>query len=102
MPLFAAGYTGVYVPSRTIFHVNMISYWTVYRYRHNLKACLHVGRGPQTDEVSCGAAPHPSCKRDLMKMRDYMDRLVTHLSGLPHIPGVPHLHVNRPLEVSAS
>ena len=26
-----------------------------------------------------------------------MDRRVTHQSGLPHLPGVPHLHVNRPL-----
>ena len=26
-----------------------------------------------------------------------MDRPVTHLSGLPHLPGVSHLHVNRPL-----
>ena len=25
-----------------------------------------------------------------------MDRRVTHLGGLPHLPGVPHLHVNRP------
>ena len=29
-------------------------------------------------------------------MRDYVDRRVTHQSGLPHLPGVPHLHVNRP------
>ena len=26
-----------------------------------------------------------------------MDRRVTRLSGLPHLPGVHHLHVNRPL-----
>ena len=31
-------------------------------------------------------------------MRDYVDRRVTHQSGLPHLPGVPHLHVNRPLD----
>ena len=24
-----------------------------------------------------------------------MDRQVTHQSGLPHLPGVPHLYVNR-------
>ena len=40
---------------------------------------------------------HLSCKRDKIKMRDYVDRWVTHQSGLPHLPGVPHLHVNRPL-----
>ena len=38
----------------------------------------------------------PSCKRDQIKMRDYVDRRVTHQSGLPHLPGVPHPHVNRP------
>ena len=27
-------------------------------------------------------------------MRDYMDRRVPNLSGLPHLP-VPHLHANR-------
>ena len=89
VPLFAAGCTGVHVPGPSIFHLNMINYWTVYQYRHNLKACLHGRRGPQIDEVSCGGAPHLSCKRDLMKMRYYMDWRVTHLSGLPHIPGVP-------------
>ena len=31
-------------------------------------------------------------------MRDYVDRRVTHQSGLPHLAGVPHLHVNRPLD----
>ena len=27
-------------------------------------------------------------------MRDYMDRRVPNLSGLPHLP-IPHLHANR-------
>ena len=40
--------------------------------------------------------PRLSCKRDQVKMRDYVDRRVTHQSGLPHLPGVPHLHVNKP------
>ena len=48
-------------------------------------------------EVTCGGSPHLSCKRDEIKMRDYIDRRVTHLSGIPHLPGVSHLHVNRPL-----
>ena len=26
-----------------------------------------------------------------------MDRRVTNQSGLPHLPGVPQLHVNKPL-----
>ena len=43
---------------------------------------------------------HLSCKRDQIKMRDYVDRRVTHQSGLSHLPGVPHLHVNRSLDFS--
>ena len=42
-----------------------------------LRACLHEGGGPQVGEVTCGALPHLSCKRDHIKMRDYMDRSVT-------------------------
>ena len=42
-----------------------------------LKACLHGGGGPQVGEVTCGRSPHLSCKRDQIKMRDYMDRRVT-------------------------
>ena len=43
-----------------------------------------------------GDSPHLSCKRYQIKMRDYIDGLVPSLSGLPHLPGVTHLHVNRP------
>ena len=63
-----------------------------------LGSVLHEGGGPQIGEVTCGGSPHLSCKRDQIKMRDYVDRRVTHQSGLPHLPGVPHLHVNRPLD----
>ena len=42
-----------------------------------LRACLHRVGGPQISEVTCGGSPHPSCKRDKDKMRDYMDRRVT-------------------------
>ena len=42
-----------------------------------------------------GGLPHLSCKRGQDKMRDYMERWVTPPRGLPHPPGVPHLHVNR-------
>ena len=41
-----------------------------------LRACLHVGGGPQVVEVTRGGLPH--------------------LSRLPNLPGVPHLQVNRP------
>ena len=27
--------------------------------------------------VTCGGSPHPSCKRDRIKMKDYMDTRVT-------------------------
>ena len=41
------------------------------------RACLHEGGGPQVGEVTWGGLPHLSCKRDHIKMRDYMDRWVT-------------------------
>ena len=42
-----------------------------------LRACLHGGGGSQVGEVTCGGSLHLSCKRDQIKMRDYMDRQVT-------------------------
>ena len=44
---------------------------------HSLRTCLHGGGGPQVWEVTCGGSPHLSCKRDQIKVRDYMDRRVT-------------------------
>ena len=41
------------------------------------RACLHGGGGPQVGVVTCGGSPHPSCKRDRIKMKDYMDTRVT-------------------------
>ena len=38
---------------------------------------LHEGGGPQLGEVTCGGLPHLTCKREHIKMRDYMDRRVT-------------------------
>ena len=43
----------------------------------DLRACLHEGGEPQVGEVTSGGLPHLSCKRDHIKMRDYMDRRVT-------------------------
>ena len=63
-----------------------------------LRACLRGGGGPQIGEVTCGGSPHLSCKRDQIKMRDHVDRQVTHQSGSPHLPRVPNLRVSRPLE----
>ena len=42
-----------------------------------LRASLHGGRWSQIGEVKCAGSPHLSCKRDQIKMRDYMDRRVT-------------------------
>ena len=39
-----------------------------------LRSYLHGGRGAQVGEVACGVSPHLSCKRDQIKVRDYMDR----------------------------
>ena len=41
------------------------------------RACLHEGGGPQVGEVTWGGLPHLTCKRDHIKMREYMDRRVT-------------------------
>ena len=55
-----------------------------------LRACLHGGVGPQIGEVTFGGSLHLSCKRDQIKMRDYMDRRVfsTKASYLTHL-GAP-------------
>ena len=37
---------------------------------------MKVGE-PQVGEVTCGKLPHLTCKRDHIKMRDYMDMRVT-------------------------
>ena len=42
-----------------------------------LRDCLHGGGGLQIGEVTCGGSPRLSCKRDQIKMRDYMERRVT-------------------------
>ena len=47
------------------------------RYVSVERTCLHGGGGPQIGEVTCDGSPHLSCKRDQIKMRDYMDRRVT-------------------------
>ena len=65
--------------------------------RRRFRACLQGAGGPQIGGVTCGGSPHLSCKRDQIKMRDYVDRRVTHQRGLPQLHGVPHLHVNRTL-----
>ena len=55
------------------------------------------GGGPKIGEVTRSGSLHLSRKRDQTKIRDFMDKRVTPTSGFPHLPGVPHLHVNRPL-----
>ena len=62
----------------------------------NLRACLHEGGGPQVGEVTWGGLPHLTCKLDHFQMRNYMNRRVTPPKRVPHLSGVPHLHVNRP------
>ena len=54
-----------------------------------LRACLHEGGGPQIGEVTCGGSPNLSCKRDQIKMRDYMDRLDTQPKRVTSIWGPP-------------
>ena len=38
---------------------------------------VYIKGGPQIGEVTRGGLPHLTCKRDHIKMRDYMDRWVT-------------------------
>ena len=54
-----------------------------YYFSYFIKICLHGGGGPQAGEVKYGGSPHLSCKRDQIKMRDYMDKRATS----PHLPG---------------
>ena len=42
-----------------------------------LRACLQGGGQPEIGEVTCGGQLHLSCKRDQIKMTDYMNRRVT-------------------------
>ena len=51
--------------------------FTILFFDTNFRAFLHGGGGPQVSEVTCGRSPHLSCKRDQIKMRDYMNRRVT-------------------------
>ena len=53
-----------------------------------LRACLLGGRGPQVGEVTCGdGSTHLSCKRDQIKMRDYItDRRATSSTSGPLPP----------------
>ena len=56
--------------------------------------------GPQVGEVTCGGSPHLTCKRDHIKMSDYMDRWVTPPNQITSPTWGPHLHVNRPLKLT--
>ena len=42
-----------------------------------VRACVHGDGGTQIGGVTCGESPHLTCKRDQIKMRDFMDRRVT-------------------------
>ena len=49
------------------------------------------------DRATClGGSPHLSCKRDQIIGEIIWTGGLPHLSELPHLPGVPHPHVNRP------
>ena len=58
------------------------------------KVCLHGGGVPQIGEVTFGGSPHLSCKRDQIKMRDYMDRRVTSPTWGPPPPCKQALNVD--------
>ena len=49
---------------------------------------MEVG-DPSNVRLTCGGSPHLTCKRDQLKMRCYLNRWVTHLNRLPHLPAPP-------------
>ena len=55
----------------------MLRFETKKKKHLSVKACLHGVGGPEIGEVTLGGSPHLSCKRDQVKMIDYMDRRVT-------------------------
>ena len=65
---------------------------------HKLSACLHGGGGPQLGEEAFGGSSRLTCKRDHIKWDIIWTGGLPHLRGLPHLPRVRHLHVNRPFE----
>ena len=77
----------------------LANWWLRHNYNTNFRVCLHGGGGLQIGEVTCGEPPYLSCKRDQIKMRDYMDRRVTRTWAgyLTYLLPPPHIHVNRPL-----
>ena len=81
--------------SSTLLFISMMNETDTAR-SNKIRVSLHGGGGPQIGKVTCARSPHLSCKHNEIKMRDYMDKRVTHQSGLPHLPGVSHLRVNRP------
>ena len=63
------------------------------RHPRIIRACLHGGGGHQTGEITRGGSPrlsckrpHPSCKSDHIKMRDFMDRRFTPPTWSPPPP----------------
>ena len=56
------------------------------KFGRTVRARLHGGGEPQVGEVACGESPHLTCKRDQIKMRDYMDRRVTLPTWGPQSP----------------
>ena len=47
-----------------------------------LRACLPEGGGSQVGEVTCRGSPRLTCKRDHIKMKNYLDRRVTPPKGV--------------------
>ena len=90
-----------------------IKYSSTYFFAYNLhKIVLESvyigGGGPQIGEVTCGGSQLLSCKRDQIKMRDYMDRRDTPPNrvnsptwGEVESPPPP-LHLNKPLESTSN
>ena len=67
------------------------------RKRPTLRVCFHGGGEAQMGEVKCGESPHLSCKRDQIKTRNCMDRLVTPAKRVTSPPWGPPPPCKQPL-----
>ena len=56
---------------------------------------MEVGDPRKVREHVAGHPSYHVIKRDQIKMRSLWTGGLPHLSGLPRLPGVAHLHVNR-------
>ena len=58
------------------YEVAIVKRFDCVKHKRTCKGLFTWRWGPQLGEVTCGGLPHLTCKRDHIKMKDYMDRRV--------------------------